>query len=121
MKTIQVYDPPMCCGSGVCGTEVDQALVDFASDAQWAAQQGAVVERFNLAKEPMAFADNAVVRDMLERVGQPCLPVTLLDGALMLAGRYPTRDDLAKWVGVEVQAETADATSGCCCGGGKCC
>ncbi len=27
MKTLSVYDPALCCSSGVCGTEVDQALV----------------------------------------------------------------------------------------------
>jgi len=121
MNTIQVYDPAMCCSSGVCGTDVDQALVDFAADAQWAAQQGATIERFNLAKQPMAFADNKVVKDMLERAGQKCLPITLLDGALMLAGRYPTRDDLANWVDLELQTDAVGATSGCCCPGGKCC
>ena len=42
MKTIQIYDPAMCCSSGVCGTEVDQALVDFATDAQWAAPRSSV-------------------------------------------------------------------------------
>ena len=121
MNTIQVYDPAMCCSSGVCGTEVDQALVAFAADAQWAAQQGATVERFNLAKQPMAFVDSPVVKDMLERAGSGCLPMTLLDGNLMLAGRYPTRDDLAKWAGIELQAEAVGATSGCCSPGGKCC
>ena len=121
MNTIQVYDPAMCCSSGVCGTEVDQALVDFSANVQWASQQGATIERFNLANQPMAFVENPVVKDMLWRAGQNCLPMTLLDGALMLAGRYPTRDDLAKWAGIELQAEAAGATSGCCCAGGKCC
>ena len=120
MKTIQIYDPAMCCSSGVCGMEVDQALVDFATDAQWAAQQGATVERFNLAKQPMAFVENAVVKGMLERAGERCLPITLLDGALILAGRYPTREDLAKLIDVELQTEKVTAGSGCCCGGGKC-
>lgn len=122
MKSIQIYDPAMCCSSGVCGTEVDQALVDFAADAQWAAQQGATVERFNLAKQPMAFVENAIVKDMLDRAGQKCLPITLLDGALVLAGRYPGRDDLAQWLGIGLEAaEAAGAKAGCCCGGGKCC
>ena len=120
MKTIQIYDPAMCCGSGVCGTEVDQALVDFAADAQWTVQQGATVERFNLAKQPMAFVENDVVHGMLERAGVRCLPITLLNGAVMLAGRYPTREDLANWIGAELQMEPVAAGSGCCCGDGKC-
>ncbi|MEI6758670.1 MAG: arsenic metallochaperone ArsD family protein, partial [Chlorobium sp.] len=30
MKKIQVFDPALCCTTGVCGVDVDQALVTFA-------------------------------------------------------------------------------------------
>ena len=46
MKTIQVFDPALCCSSGVCGVDVDPALSAFAADAEWARSQGAQVERF---------------------------------------------------------------------------
>ncbi|EOW1075393.1 arsenic metallochaperone ArsD family protein, partial [Cronobacter malonaticus] len=29
MKTLTVFDPAMCCSTGVCSSDVDQALVDF--------------------------------------------------------------------------------------------
>jgi hypothetical protein len=45
MKTLSVYDPALCCSSGVCGTEVDQALVSFSADVTWLKQQGVSVER----------------------------------------------------------------------------
>jgi hypothetical protein len=80
MKKVQVFDPALCCSSGVCGTDVDQTLVDFSADADWAKQQGLVIERFNLAQQPMAFADNAAVKGLLERSGEAALPVTLIDG-----------------------------------------
>ncbi len=38
MKTLQVFDPALCCSTGVCGVEVDQALVGFAADVDWAKQ-----------------------------------------------------------------------------------
>ena len=99
MKKIQVYDPALCCSTGVCGVEVDQALVSFAADIEWARQHGAEIERFNLAQQPLAFADNAAVRDLLERSGQEGLPLLLVDGAVALTGRYPTRSELADWLG----------------------
>jgi hypothetical protein len=80
MKTIQIFDPAMCCSSGVCGVDVDQNLVTFAADVDWAKQNGAQIERFNLSQQPMAFAENAVVKGLLERTGQTVLPVTLVDG-----------------------------------------
>lgn len=97
MRTIQIYDPAMCCSTGVCGVDVDQHLVDFSADVEWARQNGAQIERFNLAQQPMAFAENPVVKGFLERSGAEALPLILVDGALTLAGRYPNRSELAQW------------------------
>lgn len=125
MKRIQVFDPALCCSSGVCGVEVDQKLVTFGSDVDWAKQNGALIERFNLAQQPLAFADNAVVKGLLERTGQDVLPVTLVDGELALAGRYPSRDELTRWTGKAAAIEpvvvaAAKPASGCGCAGGRC-
>jgi hypothetical protein len=119
MKNIQIFDPALCCSSGVCGVEVDQALVEFSANADWAKQNGAQIERFNLAQQPMAFAENAAVKGMLERSGESALPVTLVDGEVALAGRYPTRDELTRWAAIAPTATPAAA--GGCCSGGKCC
>lgn len=100
MKKIQVFDPALCCSSGVCGTDVDQKLVDFSANVDWAKQQGASIERFNLAQQPMAFADNAVVKGLLQKSGEAALPVLLVDGQVMLTGSYPTRELLAQWLGI---------------------
>ena len=121
MKNIQVFDPAMCCSSGVCGTDVDQKLVDFSADVDWAKQQGAQIERFNLAQQPMAFADNAQVKALLERSGESALPITLVDGEVAFAGRYPSRDDLARWIGVAAPADAVQPAEASCCSGGSCC
>lgn len=63
MTTIEVFDPPMCCSTGVCGPSVDPALATFASDLDWIATQGAEVTRHNLSQEPKAFAENDRVRE----------------------------------------------------------
>jgi arsenite methyltransferase len=42
---IQVYDPAMCCSTGVCGPDVDPALVRFAADVKWLQERGVPVER----------------------------------------------------------------------------
>ena len=120
MKSIQVFDPAMCCSSGVCGTDVDQQLVSFSADVDWARQNGIAIERFNLAQQPMAFVENAIVKGLLERSGESALPVILVDGEVALAGRYPSRDDLARWAGVAQPAEQKN-TTGKCCSGSNCC
>ena len=123
MKKVQVFDPALCCSSGVCGTDVDQQLVDFSADMDWAKQNGAVIERFNLAQQPVAFAENTAVKGLLERSGQSALPITLVDGEVAFAGRYPSRDDLARWIGATTAATQAvpAVSSSSCCGGAKCC
>lgn len=118
-KTIEVFDPALCCSSGVCGVEVDQKLVAFAADVAWATQGGAQITRFNLAQQPMAFAEKAAVKDLLERSGEAALPLTLVDGMVALAGRYPSRAELARWAGMAVPAAPVEA-AGHCCSGGRC-
>lgn len=117
MKTIQVFDPALCCSTGICGADVDQALVTFSADVEWATQQGAVVERFNLAQQPLVFAENDRVRGFVERSGAAALPLILVDGDIALAGRYPSRAELARWAGI-AQQDTNPAKP--CCSGGKC-
>jgi len=120
MKRLQVFDPALFCSSGVCGADVDQKLVSFAADIDWAKKSGTQVERFNLAQQPMEFAGNVIVKGLLERSGEGALPVTLLDGELVLTGRYPSRDELARWTGLEVRVAAA-AAAGSCCSGSRCC
>lgn len=116
MKTIQVYDPALCCNTGVCGADVDQALVSFAADVDWAKQAGAQIERFNLAQQPLSFAENPLVKSALEKAGENALPLVLGDGKLLLSGRYPTREELSEWIGIAPSPATQpeQKTSGCC-------
>jgi hypothetical protein len=122
MANIQVFDPALCCSTGVCGVDIDQQLVSFTADADWAKQNGAQIERFNLAQQPMAFAENAIVKGFLERSGQEALPLILVDGEVALAGRYPNRAELARWAGIASAAEPEAAKGAAgCCSGSRCC
>ena len=97
---IQVYDPAMCCATGVCGPEVDPALVRFAADLKWLQEQGVQVERFNLAQSPMAFVECEVVKQALTDKGEAALPLVLTNGQVSSMGRYPERQELAFWAGL---------------------
>ena len=120
MKAIQVFDPVLCCSTGVCGVDVDQSLVNFSADVDWARAQGATVERFNLGQQPGAFADNPAVKGYLERSGAEGLPLVLVDGEVALAGRYPRRAELARWAGLPGLAASGASVESCC-SGSKCC
>jgi len=124
MKKLQVFDPALCCSTGVCGTEVDQALVNFSTDVDWLKQSGGQIERFNLAQQPMDFVNNAVAKAFLERSGAEGLPLILVEGEIAMAGRYPTRNELARFAGISsVVGDTpvSEVKAEGCCSGSECC
>lgn len=117
MKAIQVYDKPMCCSTGICGPEVDPELPRFAADLDWLKSRGFEVERFNLAQQPMAFAENTEVHRLLGCEGPGCLPVIVVDGYVMSRGEYPSRATLAKWMGASPkEAQLPNTNPAACCG-----
>ncbi len=123
MKTVQVYDKPMCCSTGVCGPEVDPVLPQFAADLDWLKNQGHNVERFNLAQQPQAFIENKAIHQLLSTVGTDCLPVVVVDGEIVSQSVYPSREDLAGWVGGSPAKQLLPVanSSGGCCGSTGCC
>jgi len=96
LAKVQVYDPPMCCSSGVCGTEIDQALVSFAGFLDQMKSKGAVVERFNLAQQPLAFIQNPKVKAFLDSDGAEGLPLIFVNGQRAMSGGYPDQEGRLK-------------------------
>ncbi len=123
MRTVQVYDKPMCCSTGVCGPDVDPVLPKFAADLDWLKKQGHSVERYNLAQQPQAFIDNKAIHQLLSTVGTGCLPVVVVDGQVVSQAIYPTREALASWVGgaPAKQLLPIAKSGGGCCGTIGCC
>jgi len=97
---IEVFDPAMCCSTGVCGPSVDPRLVRFSADLDWLKDQGVAVQRCNLAQQPMAFAQDPEVRAALEAQGESALPLIKVNGHVRSLGSYPLRAQLAEWAGV---------------------
>jgi AhpD family alkylhydroperoxidase len=108
MKTIlEVFDPAMCCSTGVCGPNVEPKLVHFAADLDWLKSQGVEVKRYNLAHQPAEFARQAIIKDLLTKSGTAGLPAIVVDGVLASQARYPSRTELAAIAGVKAQASNA--------------
>ncbi len=107
MSSLHVFDPPMCCATGICGNEIDPALVRFAADLRWLVSQGVRVARHNLAQEPAAFVGEPAVQAALADEGEGCLPLLVVDGEIRHRGGYPDRATVAAWFSIEAppQAE----------------
>ncbi len=115
MSRLAVYDPPMCCSTGVCGPAVDPLLPRLAADLDWLKRQGVAVERYNLAQQPQGFASNPTVTAALREYGNDCLPLILVDDQVVSRGTYPDRAMLARWAGVPVEEEVTEAVVSACC------
>lgn len=114
MKKLEVFDPALCCPTGVCGVEVDPVLAQFAADLQWVAEQGVAVSRHNLAQEPQAFAANpAVVKEM--EAGMDRLPILAVEGQIVSTGLYPSRQQLARKLGLALTLTADTSPAKACC------
>lgn len=125
---VQIYDPPMCCSTGICGPGVDPALVEFTADLDWLKRQGVEVERYNLSQQAQAFISNPTVSETLKKDGNECLPLILVDGKIVMKGVYPTREKIAEFAGIELTntapksgikftvEQAVPPGSGCCSG-----
>jgi hypothetical protein len=123
MKTVQVYDKPMCCSTGVCGPEVNPVLPQFAADLDWLKSQGHKVERYNLAQQPQAFIENKAIHQVLSTEGTESLPVVVIDAEIVSRKVYPNRDALSALVSGSPAKQllpVAKAIGGCC-GTSGCC
>lgn len=126
MTQIEVFDPPMCCSSGVCGPSVDPLLAAFAADVEWLSAQGVTVTRHNLSQDPQPFVSNRRVLDLMQREGNQCLPIVLVNGEELGHGSYPRREELARAAGLVAGASPAKprirlSADGCCTPGSGCC
>lgn len=120
---IEVFDPPLCCSTGVCGPIVDPTLLRFAADVRWLRENGATTRRHNLGQDPVAFTQNTVVRDTLGRIGESALPLVLLNGRIATQGRYPTREEMQSWLRSNNTTPPPPSPSpqvSSCCGNGDC-
>jgi hypothetical protein len=100
MPEIHVYEPALCCTTGVCGPELDQDLVHFTADVSHVTEAGGQVARHNLASDPHAFVNDDTVRNFMHLAGSDGLPLTAVDGVTVLTGRYPTRAQLRRFAGL---------------------
>ena len=117
---VQVFDPAMCCPTGLCGPGVDPALLALARDLRWLESNGVTVERCGLSQDPAAFAAHPRIAGLLQAFGESALPATLVNGTVLLHGRYPTREELTARLAL-ASTQPSPASSGCCGPDSTCC
>ncbi|TFD11043.1 arsenite efflux transporter metallochaperone ArsD [Cryobacterium sp. TMT1-2-2] len=124
MAAIRIYEPALCCDTGVCGVDVDQSLVEVTAAVRNLQELGADIQRHNLATDPLAFTTDETVRAFMHVVGSAGLPLTVVDGVTVATGSYPSKDQLLAFAGLAERPQlglTAQSDSGCCDADSACC
>lgn len=97
---VEIFDPAMCCSTGVCGPSVDPELTRVASAVYSLEKKGFEIKRYNLTSEPNVFVENSEITQILTEKGPDALPVTLVNNQIKKVGVYPTNEELSEWFGV---------------------
>ncbi|GAW98163.1 arsenite efflux transporter metallochaperone ArsD [Secundilactobacillus mixtipabuli] len=104
MKKVEIFEPALCCPTGLCGPTVDQNLVRLTAIQRSVNHSGkAMIVRRNLAQNPNAFVRNKQVAELLKTDDMACLPITLVDGVVKKTGAYPTNEELIGYTGVATE------------------
>lgn len=112
MKILKIYDPSMCCSSGVCGPDVDAELLQLAGFLKNLDACTVKVERYNLTQEPAAYTTGTVAAALKEK-GTDALPLVILDDEVISSGEYPDLGKLGSLLSTaQVSLEMPDC-SGC--------
>lgn len=98
MKKMQIFEPAMCCSTGLCGVGVDPELLRISTVLNVLEKKGVKVERFNLTDAPTEFIKNKIINQFLYAEGAEGLPVALVDGEMIIKGRYPSNEELIKYL-----------------------
>jgi hypothetical protein len=123
MKKMIIFDPAMCCSTGVCGPAVDKELLRVATLLNNLKNKGVIVERHNLTNNPQIFVDNKVVNKMLLTEGIDVLPIIMVDDEVVKTKAYPTKEEFLKLLDLPsdfLKITIKRPSEGCGCGDGCC-
>jgi hypothetical protein len=91
---VEVFDPPLCCPTGLCGPVLDTTLVDLGEAIVAMQREGHTVVRHMMTTDPQAFLRNRDVYDLIKARQLEVLPITVVRGRVVKTGAYPTLDEM---------------------------
>ena len=116
MSKMCIYEPALCCETGLCGVNVDPELLRISTVLNTLKNEGVEIKRFNLNSAPMEFVKNNIVNQYLNDKGVEGLPVVTLDGEIVIEGRYPANDEILTLLNLPAEMLLPKGATSCCCG-----
>ena len=120
MTELAIFEPAMCCSTGVCGPSVNEDLLQITSVMNALdALEGFQAKRYDLSSSPQTFVENEQMSKLLQEKGAEALPATLLNGKVVKVGEYPSIEEITAFTGVRFV--TMELNDGGCCGSNSGC
>ncbi len=107
---VEIYDPPMCCSSGLCGPVLDPVLVAMNDAVLALTKQGVAVTRFNPVQQLKEVMANEEVAKAIHQNGKKVLPMVFANGQLLKSGSYPSYEELCEGLGLKPLAKVRPLT-----------
>lgn len=95
---LEIFEPPMCCSTGLCGPSVDEKLVQLHTDIETLKTKGMVVERYMITQQPLKFRENPAVYQLIREKGREVLPITTFNGEVIKTHQYPSMSEIEKGI-----------------------
>jgi len=71
---VEIFDPPLCCPTGMCGPTIDPVLLDVNEMILTLQSEGIAVARYQLAGQTQAFVSNRQVLSLIREKHMAALP-----------------------------------------------
>lgn len=120
MNTMFIFEPAMCCETGICGVSVDPELIRISTVVNNLKKNNVSIKRYNLNNFPQEFVNNAEINKLINTDGVESLPATVVDGKIVKTKKYPTNGEIVMWLNIPADflVEKVENSGGCNCEGG---
>lgn len=117
MTEVLIFEPALCCSTGVCGPSVNEDLLQITSIVNGLdALSDYQAKRYNLSNDPQEFVNNEIIVELLKEQGADVLPATILNGELVKFGEYPSIEEIEGYTGLKIVPANTSSDSESCCG-----
>ena len=94
VATVEIFEPPMCCPTGLCGPVQDQTLLDLLETVRSLESSGVKISRYQPNTNPTAFTNHAEVMTAIRARSTAALPITVVNGRVVKSGTYASLEEI---------------------------
>ena len=97
---INIYEPPMCCTSGVCGPAPDKKLMDLQDNIKRIEKEfpGVKINRYSMNFNPLDFSKNREVLTKVKTHRTEILPIITINDVIVKEKGYLSYTEMVEQI-----------------------